>query len=119
MIFDRVLIYSALAIATLALVTGVLGLVLLRRQRSDLMSRRRELESIVRKNADRAGLIEKGLAGVTRSVADLELTARNIAEAASGGITRTKRSQAIQLLRSGMPPKPRQATWVYPCVRCA
>lgn len=50
------------------------------------------------------------IAQLGRNVAVLELSAQNIDEAAKGGLTRSVRSQAMQLLRSGMSPESAAST---------
>jgi hypothetical protein len=45
------------------------------------------------------------IAQLGRTVAVMELSAQNIDEAGKGGLTRSVRAQAMQLLRSGMSPE--------------
>jgi hypothetical protein len=107
--FDTGLIYSGLVLGILASVAGVICLVVLRRRRVEVEWKHCQLESIIRQQHDESargtGQIEQSIAQLSRSVADLELNARNIGEAGWGGLTRTRRSQAMQLLRSGMSPE--------------
>jgi hypothetical protein len=107
--FDTGLIFSGFVLGILATLTGVIWLVALRRQRLAVDLKLCELESIIRQQHDESargtGQIEQSVAQLSRSVADLELNARNIGEAGWGGLTRTRRSQAMQLLRSGMSPE--------------
>jgi hypothetical protein len=112
--FDAALIYSGLVLGILGTLTGVICLVMLRRRRAEVEWKHCELESIIRQQHDEsargAGQIEQSIAQLSRSVADLELNARNIGEAGWGGLTRTRRSQAMQLLRSGVSPESAAST---------
>ena len=107
--FETGLIYSGFALGILATLTGIICLVVLRRQRLAIDQKHCQLESIIRQQHDErargTGLIEQSVAQLSRNVADLELNARNVGEAGWGGLTRTRRSQAMQLLRSGMSPE--------------
>ena len=66
-----------------------------------------ELQSKLREH--RADCSEQ-IAELGCSVAVLELRAQNIDEAGKGGLTRSLRSQAMQLLRSGVSPENAAAT---------
>jgi hypothetical protein len=101
MIPDPGLIAGACGILA-ALICGLA----LRRQRirnhAEAAALRSELESMVR--AQHTECADQ-LARLGESVSALENSAQSMDAAAKGGITRSARSQAMQLLRSGMSPE--------------
>jgi hypothetical protein len=68
---------------------------------------RAELQAIVLEH--KAGCSEQ-IAQLSRSVTVLELSAQNVDQAGKGGLTRSLRSQATQLLRTGMSPESAAST---------
>src|SRR3977135_3898577 len=98
----------------LSLVTGAIGtgvgtvcLFVLRKQRSFVESANREMRSTLLKY--RAECADQ-MARLGRDVATLEQSARNTESGGRGGLTRSQRSQAMQLLRSGVPPESAAST---------
>jgi hypothetical protein len=107
-------IYSGLVLGLLAILTGIICLMLMRRRRVGVDQKHSELESMIRQQHGEISRVmeqtQQSVARLSRDVADLELNARNIEEAGLGGLNRTKRSQAMQLLRSGMSPETAAST---------
>ncbi len=92
----------------LSLIPGVFGIltgiVCLLRLRSYSLSgdrKRDELVSMLRQHRDECS---EQFAQLGRSIGVMELSARSMEEAGRG-LTRSRRSQALQLLRSGMSPE--------------
>jgi hypothetical protein len=58
---------------------------------------------VLRKQREQHDECARQIAQLTRQVADLQLSHQNIEDVSKGGLPRSRRSQAMQLLRSGMP----------------
>jgi hypothetical protein len=58
---------------------------------------------VMRKQRAQHGECARQIAQLTRQVADLQLSHQNIEDVSKGGLPRSRCSQAMQLLRSGMP----------------
>lgn len=83
------------------LAAGASSLVALRRCRTRLDQAREEFLIMMRQQQTE---YRDGLGEVHRSVAFLEQSARSIEDAVKGRLTSSVRSQAMQLLRAGIPP---------------
>ena len=86
-------------------VTGILAaivcLILFRRHRASAERQNREMTSLLRQHeTECAGKIDQ----LGRSVAVLESSAWNIEHLGQAALTRSRRSEAMQLLRSGISP---------------
>lgn len=85
----------------LGVIAGLACFILSRRHRSALERAGSALRSELNDyKAECSAQIEQ----LGRNVSTLELSAQNVDEAGKGGLTRSVRSQAMHLLRSGMPP---------------
>ena len=89
------------AASALGIIAGAICLMLMRRQRIAIEETRSELGS---KLSDYMKTCSEQIERLGRNIATLELAAQNVDDAGKGGLTRSARSQAMHLLRSGMPP---------------
>lgn len=99
-----------LIVGGLGCLGGAICLIALRRHRMAIESARSELRSelntMVHSALDEYKVeCAEQIAQLGRNVATLERAAQNIDEAGKGGLTRSVRSQAMHLLRSGMQPE--------------
>jgi hypothetical protein len=94
--FDPVLIPAVTG--TLA---GVASLLMLRKERVSAARKQGELQSMLEQQRDE---FSQQIAQLNHSIGILELSARSVEEAGRG-LTRSRRSQAIQLIRAGMAPE--------------
>lgn len=91
-------------------IPGLICLLVLRRHRIKIDNTRSELRSEMNSivhsalNEYKVECAEQ-IAQLGRNVETLERNAQNVDEAGKGGLTRSVRSQAMHLLRSGMPPE--------------
>jgi hypothetical protein len=101
-------ISGALGGLTCLLVFGalVLGTLVLGKYRSDARQSHADLRTELRAVLSEQKVeCSEQIDLLKSSIAVLELNGRNDAGVATGGLTRSLRSQAVKLLRSGMPPE--------------
>jgi hypothetical protein len=84
------------------ILAGSICLLALRRHRIIAEKTQSEFRSLL--HEQKAECFQQ-IAQLDRNMAVLELSAQNIDDACNGGFTRALRSQAMQLLRSGMSPE--------------
>ncbi len=82
--------------------TAIVGFIALRTQR--VVGARKHSELLSMLDGQRKESAQQ-IAEIARGVEDLERSQRSIEEAGGSGIPRSRRSQALQLLRSGMSPE--------------
>jgi hypothetical protein len=88
--------------ALIGAIAGVVCLLCLRRHRMELEQAREEFQIMLRQQQTE---YLDGIAQVGKAVGFLEESAQNTEEAVKGRLTGSVRSQAMQLLRSGMKPE--------------
>lgn len=83
------------------MIAGITSLVLARRNQLQLTQAREEFLIMMRQQQTEC---RDGIGEVGRNLECLEQSARSIEDAVSGRLTNSVRSQAMQMLRAGMPP---------------
>lgn len=103
------LAWSGTVLGVLAISCAVICLVALRRQRAALAAQRWELACLCEQRDE----CDERIAELSGSVEFLEVSRKNIAEAGEG-LTRSRRAQAMQLLKSGFSPEKAAASLDMP-----